>query len=285
MKLAGKTALVTGATSGLGKQTAIGLAALGSTVVVVSRDRTRGRVVQQEVRRESGNHAVELLVADLSSQREVRALASGFRQRHDRLDLLVNGAGAQFAERGVTEDGLERTFAVNYLSAFQLTNLLLDELAAGAPSRVLNVVSRAHRGVHLDVDDLHREREYLPGRAYAQSKLATILWTYELASRLDGSGITVNCVEPGWVHTNLRRELRGWPKAVHVLTAPFRRSARRGARSLLHVATAQELETVSAECFSKTGAEKRTSNETYDPALAAQLWEVSERLSGGLVSA
>jgi NAD(P)-dependent dehydrogenase (short-subunit alcohol dehydrogenase family) len=260
-KLGGKTALLTGATSGIGKRTAIGLGALGATVVVVARDRERGRIVQQEIRRESGNDAVELLVADLTAQRNVRALAAEFRERHDRLHLLVHATGARFGARGLTEDRLERTFALNYLAAFQLTNLLLDELRAGAPSRVLNVVSRVPRGVHLDLDDLQGERDYVPARAHAQSTLATILWTYELASRLDGTGVTVNCVEQG------------------------RRRSRRAARTLLRVATAPELEAVSAECFSTSGVEKRTRNETYDPALAAQLWEASERLVGALVPA
>lgn len=261
-KLGGRTALVTGATSGIGKRAAIGLGALGARVVVVARDRERGRIMQQEIRRESGNDAVELLVADLVSQRDVRGLAAEFRARHDRLDLLVNGVNARFAERGTTQEGLERTFAVNYLAAFQLTDLLLDELRNAAPARVLNIVPRIPRGVHLALDDLQGARVYTGSAAVAQSALATILWTYELASRLDGSGITVNCLERG----------RRW-------------RSRRGARSLLQIVTDPELEVVSAECFSASGAEKRTSNETYDPAIAAQLWEESQRLTGALVPA
>ncbi len=253
--LEGKIALVTGAGSGIGKQTAIGLAKRGATVVLVAGDRERGAVLKQEVRRISGSDAVELLVADLSSQRGVHQLAEDFRARWDRLSVLVNDAGGLFRERQLTVDGIERTFAVNYLSAFQLTNLLTDELCAGAPSRVVNVASRAHRSAHLDFDDLQSEHDYSPQRAYAQAKLATILFTYELASRFDGSGVTVNCVEP-------------------------RRTARRGARSLVHVAAAPDLETVSAECFSPSGGEKRTSSETYDPAVAAELWEASEALLG-----
>jgi len=277
--LQGKTALVTGAMSGIGKQTAIGLAKRGATVVLVARDRERGAVRKQEVRRISGSPQVELLVADLSTQRGVAGLAEAFRARWDDLSVLVNGIDARFEQRSVTEDGVERTLATNYLSAFLLTNLLREELRAGAPSRIVNVASRAHRGAHLDFDDLHSERDYSAQRAYAQSKLAMILFTYELASRLD-SGVTVNCVEPGAVLTP--RGATGLARVGGVLAAPLRRG-RRGVRGLLHVATAPDLETVSAECFSPSGAERRTSNESYDPMVAAQLWEASEALAAARV--
>lgn len=276
--LQGRTALVTGADTGAGKRTAIGLAKLGATVVLVAPDRGHGMVLRQEVRRESGSEAVELLTGDLSVQRDVHHVAEGFRERHNRLDLLILGTRAQYAQREVTEDGIERTFATNYLSAFLLTCLLLDELRAAAPSRVVTVASRAHRQVSLDFDDVQSERDYACSRAFGQSQLATILFTYELASRLDGTGVTVNCVEP--VVTGGSNRL---PRPLRLLRKPFSLSARRAARSLVRVAAAPELETVSAEYFSPRGSEKRTSPETYDPAIAAQLWEESERLVGVMV--
>lgn len=269
--LHGRTALITGADSRTGKRTAIRLARLGATVVLVVPDRGRGMVLRQEVRRESGSEAVELLPGDVAVQRDVHSVAEGFRERHDRLHLLIHGARAQYDRREVTEDGIERTFATTYLSGFLLTCLLLDELRAAAPARVVTMASRAHRQATLDFDDLQSERGYTAAKAFGQAELATILFTYELASRLDGTGVTVNCVEP-----TASQPARRLPLAV-------RGGARRSAKSVLRVAAAPELETVSAEYFSSRGAEKRTSAETYDPAIAAQLWEESERLVGVMV--
>ena len=250
--LHGRVALVTGATSGTGRQTAIGLARRGARVVAVARDPERGAVAKQTIRRLSGSDQVELLVCDLLSQRSVTQLAEAFRARHDRLDLLVNCASASFRYRGETEDRVERTFAVNYLSAFLLTTLLLEPLADAAPSRVVNVVSRAHRTGHVDLDDLHSVHGYSPSRAHGQAQLATVLFTYELACRLDGLGITVNCVEP--------------PRAGSI------------ARNVLRVATDPALEQVSAEFFDRWGVQRKTSDESYDPGIAASLWHASEDL-------
>lgn len=272
--LRGKTALVTGTDASIGKQTAIGLAELGAAVVLVAPAGAQSAVMKQEVRRESGSEAVEVLDGDVAVQRDVHHVAEEFRARHDRLDLLVHTACARYDQREVTEDGVERTLATNYLSAFLLTSLLLDELRAGAPSRVLTVTSRAHRHVSLDFDDLQGERDYAGPKAYAQAKLATILWTYELAGRLDGSGVTVNCVAPATSETE-----RGATRAPTFSSW----GAHRAARGLLRVAAAPDLEQVSAECFSRRGAEKRTSADTYDPAIAASLWEATERLVGVMV--
>jgi NAD(P)-dependent dehydrogenase (short-subunit alcohol dehydrogenase family) len=275
--LQGKTALVTGADSRTGKRTAIGLAKLGATVVLVTPDRGHGLVLRQAIRRESGNDAVELLPGDVSMQRDVHRIAEGFRERHDRLHLLIHGASVCYPEREVTEDGIERTFATAYLSTFLLTSLLLDELRAAAPSRVVTVASRAHRQVSIDFDDLQSEQDYSAAKAFAQAQLATILFTYELASRLDGTGVTVNCVAPNAVESGRATG------ALGRLIAPLRRTPRRGAKTLLRVAAAPELENVSCEYFSPRGSEQRTSAETYDPAVAAQLWEESERLVGVMV--
>lgn len=268
--LRGRTALVTGTQAGIGKHTAIGLAELGAAVVLVAPVGAQSSVLKQEVRRESGSDDVEVLDGDVGLQRDVHHVAGEFLARHDRLDLLIHTACARYDEREVTEDGIERTLAVNYLSTFLLTSLLLDELRAGAPSRVLAVTSKSHRHVSLDFDDLQGESAYTAARAYAQSKLATILFTYELAGRLDGSGVTVNCVAPGTADSE-----RG---ATRPATLSW--SDRRAARALLRAAAAPELETVSAECLSRRGTARRTSADTYDPAIAASLWEATEGLVG-----
>jgi NAD(P)-dependent dehydrogenase (short-subunit alcohol dehydrogenase family) len=276
--LAGRVALVTGATSGIGRQTAVELAARGATVVMVARDRQRGAVAKQTIRRMSGSEDVELLVCDLLSQKAVQGLAEDFRQRHDRLDILVNNAGAVYWQRGETEDGIERTLAVNYLSAFLLTTLLLEPLADAAPSRVVNVVSRAHRGGHVDFDDLQGAHDYQAATAYGQAKLALVLFTYELAARLDGLGITVNCVEPGRALTRIDRAQEGIARLGWWLSLPLRVSPRAAARSVVKVATDPALDGISAEFFDRWGLQRKTSNESYDPGTATRLWRASEQL-------
>lgn len=248
--LHGRVALVTGVTSGIGRSVAVGLAQRGAHVVAMVEDDDPA-VAKQTLRRLSDSDAVEALAVDRLSQASVGTLAARVRERHDRLDLLVNVGGPVHHHRELTPDGVERTFAANYLSAFHLTTLLLEPLAEAAPSRVVNVVSRVHHGGHVDLDDLQGEREHSPAGAYAQAQLALVLFTYELACRLDGLDITVNCVEPG-------------------LSAP--------ARTVLKVATDPELDGVTAECFDRWGQQRRTSDESYDPGTAARLWRASEDL-------
>src|SRR5438128_11385919 len=182
----GKVVLVTGATQGIGKESAAALAKLGATVVMVGRDKARGEAALAEVKTRSGSDAVELLLADLSSIAEVRRLAAGFKARHDKLDVLLNNAGAINAGRKLSPDGLELTFAVNHLAYFLLTDLLLPVLEASAPARIVNVASDAHSGLKLDFGDLQSEKRYLSFEAYGRSKLANVLFTYELARRLEG---------------------------------------------------------------------------------------------------
>src|SRR5713226_8121955 len=191
----GKVCLVTGGNSGIGKETALGLATLGATVVIVSRDRGKGEAAVSDIRRKSGSQNVNLIVADLSSIDVVRQLAQEFRSKYDKIHVLVNNAGIFLPKRVTTADGLEATFATNHLGHFLLTNLL----HANAPSRILNITSDAHKGAEIDFEDLMGEKKFSGFKAYGQSKLANVLFTYELARRLEGTGVTVNCLHPGVV--------------------------------------------------------------------------------------
>jgi retinol dehydrogenase 14 len=194
-----KVCLITGATSGIGKATAIGLANMGASVVMVGRDRGKGQAALAEIKERSANASVDLLLADLSSQEDIRRLADEFKEAYPRLDVLVNNAGVIRSRRIRTADGIEMTFAVNHLAYFLLTNLLLDVLKASAPSRIVNVASGEQRNGTIDFDDLQGEMGYKGAKAYSQSKLATVLFTYELARKLEGTGVSANCLHPGVV--------------------------------------------------------------------------------------
>src|SRR5215831_15182770 len=188
----GKVCLVTGGNSGIGKETALGLARLGATVVIVSRDASKGEAALLEIKRKSGNQNTDLLLSDLSSMDSVRKLAKAFSEKYSRLDVLINNAGTYLPKRVVTADGYEAVFATNHLAHFLLTNLLLDRLKASAPSRIINITSDAHRGREIDFEDLMQEKRFSAFKAYHQSKLANVLFTYELAKRLEGTNVTVN---------------------------------------------------------------------------------------------
>jgi NAD(P)-dependent dehydrogenase (short-subunit alcohol dehydrogenase family) len=246
--MAGKVCMVTGANAGIGKVTALELAKRGATVIMVSRSHTRGEEARQEIVAQSGNNAVELLVADLSSQASIRQLADQFKQNYIRLDVLINNAGAIFYQREETEDGLERTFAVNHIAYFLLTYLLLDLLKASAPARIINVSSDAHRMSKLDFDDLQSECSFSAFGAYGQSKLANILFTAELARRLEGSGVTANTVHPGFVQTNFGRSQTGIVATLfRVLNRLFAVSSEKGAETSVYLATAPEVEGVTGK--------------------------------------
>ena len=271
-----KVCLVTGANSGIGRVTAIGLAKRGATVVLVCRNEERGGPVLEEIRR-NGRGSAALLVADLASQRQVRAVAAAFLARFDRLDVLVNNAGvAGWGTRLVTEDGLERTFAVNHLAPFLLAALLLDRLKASAPARVVTVSSAAHRNPALHFDDLEGERRYSAFGAYSRSKLANILFTNELARRLEGSGVTANCLHPGVVATGIFRNLPRWMRMVFV--SPLALSPEKGADTMLYLASASEVAGVSGHYFVRRKA-RRPSRAARDDAAARRLWAASEALT------
>ena len=271
----GRVCLVTGANSGLGLATATGLAGLGATVIMLCRNIDRGSAARDRVRAETGNANVSLVVADLASLEQVRRAAAEVAREHAHLHVLVNNAGIQARRRRVTRDGFEETFAVNHLAPFLLTSLLAALLRASAPSRVVTVASRVERMGRIHFDDLQLERGYGPVRAYAQSKLANILFTYELASRLAGTGVTANCLHPGYVNTGLMRESPEWLRA---LWRPFLPNAERGARTALYLAAAPELETVTGGYFERRRP-VRSSRRSYDVAARRRLWDLSAELT------
>ena len=273
-----KVCLITGATSGIGKATAMGLANMGASVVMVGRDRGRGEAAMAEVKEQSTSASVDLLLADLSSQEEIHRLADEFKEAYPRLDVLINNAGVFRSERVTTADGTETTFAVNYLAYFLLTNLLLDLLKASAPSRIVNVASGEQRNGAIDFDDLQGETEYKGAKAYGQSKLATVLFTYELARRLEGTGVSANCLHPGVVGTNLGSGVSGvFGLMVRALT-PLMKSPEKGAETSIYLASSPEVEGLSGRYFVKK-AEARSSDVSYDERIARRLWEVSAELA------
>jgi retinol dehydrogenase-14 len=275
----GRVCLITGATSGIGKATAHALAALGASVVLIGRDPQKGEATVQRIREDTGNEEVELLSADLTSQTSIRELADQVLAEHDRLHVLVNCAGAFFRDRRVTIDGLEMTFALNHLAYFLLTTLLLDLLQESAPARVVNVTSGAHSTGRIDFEDLQSERRYRGQAAYSQSKLANVLFTYELARRLRGTGVTVNCVHPGVVRTNFGRQNQplAWRLMISIV-APFMRSLEKGAETVVYLASDPQVEPVTGKYFYDLKP-KRSSKLSYDEAVAARLWKVSEELT------
>lgn len=280
----GKTCLITGASNGIGKAAAIALARMGADLVLLCRDRDRGENAMAEISRQSGNGDVDLLVADLGSLEQVRGAAAAFLDSGRPLHVLINNAGAIFMERRETVDGIERTFAVNHLGHFLLTGLLLDRLRESGPARIVNLSSEAHRIGYGDgrmaFDDLMGERRYSGWRAYGQSKLANILFTRELARRLEGSGVTVNAMHPGVVASEFGRNNRtGWMPWVQALYRPFCRSNEKGADTAVWLASAQEAGAVTGAYF-KDRKPLTPAKQALHDSDADRLWAVSEDLAG-----
>ena len=275
--MGGKVVLITGGTSGIGRAAATALAAMGAEVVVTGRDRERGEAAVEEIRRDSGNERVSLMLADLSVQAEVRGLAEEFRERHDRLDVLVNNAGLVQSRRVETPDGLELTLAVNHLAPFLLTNLLLDLLKKSAPSRVITVSSEARRGASIDFDDLQSERRYRGFPVYGMTKMANILFTYELAERLEGTGVVANCLHPGAVSTNFAQNNRGPIALLFRLFKPFMRSPEQGADTLVYLASSPEAGELNGKYL--TDRKEVSPAEPRDETSQKRLWETSEELT------
>jgi retinol dehydrogenase-14 len=269
-----RTVLITGATGGIGKATALALSALGAHVAITGRDPARTDEAAREIRAAAGGQ-VDAFVADLSSQSEVRRLADEVLGRLPRIDALVNNVGGYWNTRHLTADGLERTFAVNHLAPFMLTTLLLDRLKAGAPARVVSVASNAHKLGRIDFDDLQGERSYSGARVYNQSKLANVLCCYELARRLAGTGVTANALHPGVVRTGFGADDPAGAQRLFVpLLRPFMKSPARGAATSVYVVSAPELAGVTGRYFvGRTPT--RSSPRSYDLAVAARLWQIS----------
>jgi NAD(P)-dependent dehydrogenase (short-subunit alcohol dehydrogenase family) len=282
--MAGKTVLVTGGTGGIGRAAAVALAAMGARVGIVGRDRTRAEVVATAIARETKNPAIDAFVADLSSQAEVRRLAGEVLATYPRLDVLLNNAGGFWAHRHVTADGLERTFALNHLAPFLLTNLLLDRLISSGPARVVTVSSNAQAMGRIDFDDLMGEHSYSGQRAYNASKLANVVFTNELARRLAGTAVTANALHPGVTNTAFSAEdpARAFAPLVAIMR-PFMRSPARGADTAVYLASAPEVEAVTGRYFADRKA-KTPNKDSSDRAIAARLWQVSAELVGLPVS-
>ena len=276
----GKTCVVTGASSGIGLETAVALARAGARVAVVCRTAEKAEQTVRQIRRRSQSPDVLFFVADLSSQRAVRALAAQVASALRRLDVLVNNAGVILRERVLTEDGIETTFAVNHLAYFLLTRLLEPTLVASAPARVVNVASRAHNSGTLRFDDLMGARAYDGWQAYAHSKLANVVFTYELARRLEGTGVTANCLHPGVIGTNLGHAAPAWIRWGIRVARPFLQTPAKGAATSIYLAASPEVEGVSGKYFADR-REHPSSDESRDPAVAARLWKVSEELTVG----
>jgi len=275
--MAGKTVLVTGGTGGIGRATAMGLAAMGAHLGITGRDRGRTEGAAREVRA-AGNGQVDLFVADLSSQSEVRRLAAEVLQTYPRIDVLVNNVGGYWNTRHVTADGLEGTFALNHLAPFLLTNLLLERLRQSAPARVVTVSSNAQALGRIDFDDLQGEQSYSGSRAYNQSKLANVLFTYELARRLQASAVTANALHPGVVNTSFGAEdPRSIQRLIIPFARPFMKAPEQGAATSIHLASSPTLEQVTGRYFANSKP-KRSSKRSYDEAAAARLWQVSAEL-------
>ena len=275
----GKICLITGASLGIGKETALGLARRGAQVVIMGRDAERTRAAAEWIGREAGTQKVAFLLADLSSQAEVRRVAREFRDKFSRLHVLVNNAGAIFTRRETTTDGFERTWALNHLSYFLLTQELLELLKASSPARIVNVASTMHTGGTIDFDDLQGEKSYGGIRAYSQSKLANVLFTYALARRLEGTGITANCLHPGGVATGFGQNTPGALKLLLRLARPFLTTAEQGAATSIYLASSADVEDASGMYFAKCKP-ARSSAASHDEALQERLWELSLRQVG-----
>jgi NAD(P)-dependent dehydrogenase (short-subunit alcohol dehydrogenase family) len=280
----GKICLVTGATSGIGLVTAQALAQQGATVIVAGRDPRRGSATMSRIMQETGNTNMELLLADLSSQAQVRRLVGEFQRRFSRLDVLVNNAGAIFTRRNLSADGIEMTLALNHLGYFLLTNLLLDTLKASAPARIINVSSDAHQSGRINFADLQGQQRYGGWRAYCQSKLANLLFTYELARRLDGTGVSANAMHPGFVATRFGRNNHGMFALFIRLAQLTALSPEQGAETLIYLATSPEVEGITGTYFVKKRPVK-SSSISYDQTAAQHLWQLSTNLTGLATSA
>jgi NAD(P)-dependent dehydrogenase (short-subunit alcohol dehydrogenase family) len=278
--MTGKNVLVTGGTGGIGRAAAIALASKGARIGITGRDRPRAEQAAVAIARDSGNPSVDVFVADMSSQAEVRRLANEVLSAYPRLDVLLNNVGGFWAHRHMTADGLEHTFALNHLAPFLLTNLLLERLIASAPARVVTVSSGAHSMGKIDFDDLMGEGTYSGQGAYNQSKLANVMFTYELARRLEGSGVTATALHPGMTSTGFGAEdtARGWGPLIAVMR-PFMRTPQKGAETSVYLAGSPQAQGLTGQYFVDRKP-KQSSDISYDARAAARLWQVSTDLVG-----
>jgi NAD(P)-dependent dehydrogenase (short-subunit alcohol dehydrogenase family) len=287
-EMKGKVCIITGSNSGIGKETATSLAKMGAHVVIVVRNQERGEKARLEIVKQTGNNSIDLMICDLSSMDSIRRFAQEFKRKCDRLDVLVNNAGAMFNKREVTPEGFERTLAVNYLGPFLLTHELLDLLKSSAPSRIINVSSGLAKDGKVDLDDLQSQKNYAGTKAYARvrapvyanTKLMVMMFTYELARRLEGTGVTANVLMPGFVATNLGKNSGSLSSSLMFkMVRPMQVSSRKGAETSVYLASSSEVTNVTGKCFAKK-KETTTCPESYDENLQKQLWNRTEIMLG-----
>ncbi len=276
MNLKGKICLITGATSGIGKETAKGLAARGVILVIPIRDVMKGEMLREEILEQTPGAQLDFMHCDLASLSSIRDFASEFKKKYTKLHLLINNAGVWETKRNLSEDGIEKNFAVNHLAPFLLTHLLLDTVKGSAPARIVNVASEAHRQGKIYFTDLEFEKKYSSLKSYAQSKLANILFTKKLSQKLKGTGVTANCLHPGVVSTSLFDKM---PKILMSFMDLFMISPKKGAQTTLFLATSPEVENISGEYFAKC-KRKKPSSDALRQDIANKLWEISEQYVG-----
>ncbi len=273
----GKICMITGANSGIGKATAIGLAKMGAKIVMVCRNKNRGEKALEDIKKECNNGTIDLMIADLSTQKVIHQLVKDFKKKYQFLHVLINNAGTNLNKRILSEDRIEITFAVNYLAPFLLSNLLLDILQTSNPARIVNVASSIQAKT-INFENLNGEKHYRQINAYAQSKLAVILFTYELARRIEGTGVTANCLHPGSVKTNMVKNFRKFVKYFFPLIGLFMKSPKKGAKTSIYLASSSEVKGVSGKYFKKR-EEVESVKASYDEDLAKRLWDVSIALT------
>lgn len=276
MKLKNKTAIITGATSGIGRVTALAIAREGARLVLPVRNIEKGKALKDEIEKETGNASVEIMHCNLASLDSVRQFAEDFRKKFDSLHLLVNNAGLWEAKRKESDDGIEMNFAVNHLAPFLMTNLLLDIIKKSAPARIISVASTAHKYGKMRFNDLEGKKSWGSMQSYAQSKLANILFTRRLAKELDGSGVTANCLHPGVVNTQLFSKLPGF---IQKVSSFFMITPEKGAQTSIYLATSPDVENITGEYFDKRKIAKTTAH-ARDMQVADTLWEVSKEYCG-----
>ena len=275
----GKVVMITGANSGIGKETAIELAKMGANIVMVCRSRERGEKALEKIKEMANSEKIELLIADLADQSSIRKMVERFKKSHDKLHVLINNAGVMLSKRTTTPEGYERTFAINHLGHFLLTNLVLDMLKASSPARIINVSSSAHKFAKLNFDDIDNEHKFSGFRTYANSKLFNILFSYELARRLEGTEVTVNALHPGVIRTNLGKDNTN--KLIRLLSTIFRlfmMSSKKGARTTVYLANSPDVENVNGKYFVNR-KQKKSSKISFEQTLQNKLWEISANLT------
>ncbi|MFX1394294.1 MAG: SDR family oxidoreductase [Promethearchaeota archaeon] len=275
----GKVVMITGANSGIGKETAIQLANMGATIIMVCRNKERGEAALKDIKEKTNSNKIDLLFADLADQNSIRLMVEEFKKKYDKLHVLINNAGLILRKRSTTLEGYENTFAINYLGHFLLTYLLLDLLKSSTPARIINVSSALHKFAKPDFNDINMEHKYSGFRAYANSKLYNILFTYELARRLESTRVTVNSLHPGAVRTNFGKNNRKkLLRIIFYILRPFYISAKKGARTSIYLASFPEVEHITGKYFIKSSP-KKSSKISYNQSFQSKLWNIGEKLT------